>query len=151
MSILNNYELLNLCHKLKINITDILSKDLLNKYDYNKNNIFIINLEDSKFNGSHWVAIFDNIYFDSFGIIAPYEIEKYFEKSNNKEYLYNNFDYQNINDSYCGWFVLYFLYYMSYNKVKSNKIKFKNFLKLFDKKNNKNNYNILFDKLKKIL
>ena len=145
MSILNTQELKLLCDKLNIKITDIISKDLLKNYNFDKSNIFIINFDNYNNKGTHWVAIYNNIYFDSFGLISPYEIEKYFKNN----YFYNNSQIQNLNDSFCGWICLYFLYYMCNSEYKNDKTKYKHFIKEFSK-NTEDNNDILINKLLEI-
>lgn len=74
----------------------------------------IINLDDSKGNGTHWIAYKkqnNNIfYYDSFGLDKiPKLVLKYFEKNKkNKIYSYNNQD-QQFNEVICGHLCLKFL------------------------------------------
>ena len=69
----------------------------------------IVNLDSSKNSGTHWVAYYKKgkqcIYFDSFGLPAPLEIEKYLVKP----YVYQTFQLQNSDDVICGHLCLYIL------------------------------------------
>jgi len=144
MSILNNIDLNILCENLNIKFVNIISKDMLNNHFKEKfnNGIFIVNLNNSNQKGSHWVAIYNNCYFDSYGFVAPIEIENYFSKI--KKYLYNDEQLQDLNDTYCGWFCLYFLYWMINNNQYDEKKRYKEFFKLFDREKLKNNKYIVF-------
>jgi len=79
----------------------------------------IINLSDDPKNGTHWVCcriLKDKIlYFDSFGLIYPLELEGY-AKKNNKKIIHNIKQIQNINHGYCGAYCLLALYCMKHNK-----------------------------------
>ena len=85
----------------------------------------IINLTDNYKNGTHFVAFFDNNYFDSFcaeppSIISNQLAEK--TKDNCSASLYcqcyiSSTPIQNINDSNCGSYCLYFLDLMNNKKM----------------------------------
>lgn len=74
----------------------------------------IINLDESKNRGTHWVAYMknDNIvrYFDSFGNLKPpRELVTHFGNDGVK-IIYNNESYQTFNQINCGHLCLRFLY-----------------------------------------
>lgn len=127
MSILSNFDLQKILNKLNIKNVKIISKD--EKYD-NPYNKYIINLHDYNKPGSHWVSLIDNFYFDSYGLIAPNEIEHHL----NNEYYYNDHQYQHLKATNCGWYALYFHLY--FNNKKINKDNFKIFLNQFNIINN---------------
>lgn len=88
---------------------------------------YIVNLDGKNRSGTHWVGLWiENCkqiaYFDSFGFVAPTEVEKLIGKG----YSYNKHIIQDIDGGYCGQYVIEFLQYMNDNK----KIPFK---KRFDK------------------
>lgn len=62
----------------------------------------VVNLDSTEGSGTHWVAYYKNgnnhIYFDSFGLDAPVELQKYL----GKPYRYQTFQLQNAEDSICG-------------------------------------------------
>lgn len=139
--ILSNIEMYEMNNFLKIPNLKIITKIELNNIKYNNKDNFIVNFDDYN-NGTHWVSIYQNIYFDSYGIIAPDDIENYMKKG----YIYNDIQLQplNLSSLYCGWFCLYFLDYMN-NHTEDNIIKFHNFIKLFDNNNIQNNKKIIYD------
>ena len=139
--ILSNIEMYQMNNILKIPNFKIITKIELNNIKYNNKDNFIVNFDDYN-NGTHWVSIYQNIYFDSYGIIAPDDIENYMKKG----YVYNDIQLQplNLSSLYCGWFCLYFLDYMN-NHNEDNIIKFHNFIKLFDNNNIQNNKKIIYD------
>jgi hypothetical protein len=69
----------------------------------------IVNLDSTDGNGTHWVAYYkhDNnrIYFDSFGLDAPIELQTYL----GKPYIYQTFQLQKAEDSICGHLCLFVL------------------------------------------
>ena len=69
---------------------------------------FIINLDDSHSNGTHWVAMINKnneiYYFDSFGLPPPREVTNL-----KKECIYNTSQYQAKTSVLCGYYCLYFL------------------------------------------
>ena len=72
----------------------------------------IINLDDMKGPGTHWVC-YRNLdsfteYFDPFGLGPPNEAEKYFNTSG-KEIFYSIDEIQSRNTVFCGYWRLYFL------------------------------------------
>jgi hypothetical protein len=101
---------------------------------------YIINLNDSDKGGTHWVALFISLkkkatYFDSFGVIAPVDIED-FIKTIDCDYKYSDKIIQDIDNGYCGQYCLYFIYSMHFNRD------FGKFINLFDL-DYKNNLEIL--------
>ena len=68
--------------------------------------IGIINLHPSK--GSHWVCYINENYFDSYGVVCPKKLSKFFIKLNGY-CLYSEYQIQK-NDSYCASYCLYIIY-----------------------------------------
>lgn len=144
--ILSNIEMYKMNEILKIPNLIIISKNELNGKNYdNKDYNFIINLDDNE--GSHWVSLFKNknssIYFDTYGVLPSESIENYVDDN----YTFSDIQFQPINNNsnYCGWFCLLFLYYMNNNDNKDDKIKFNNFLKLFNRNNKSLNKKIIYN------
>ena len=78
----------------------------------------VVNFNTSSQPGSHWVAYYkdgdERIYFDSFGCIAPIEIQKYLktpeEFQNNEAVIQRNTDIvQKFNTEVCGHLCIYVL------------------------------------------
>lgn len=122
--LLSNLDLQNYCKELKINLVSIVSKNELCKLKP-KTGCYIINLEDSGGNGTHWVSLilFEkiSIYFDPFGLIMPSNVIR-FCKRYGKKLIYSSDQLQHIDSIYCGWFCLYFLYYLTKNKSKHKSV-----------------------------
>ena len=82
--------------------------------------MYIINLDSKIGPGTHWVSVIIEpnkiLYFDSFGLIPPYELTNLRPK-----YYYNFLQYQPINSFLCGYYCLYFL--NEFNKLKTDSIK----------------------------
>ena len=109
--ILSNIDLLIISENLGLDL-GIINK----KYDGvfsrdnipNKNGMYIINLDSKIGLGTHWVSVIIKpnklLYFDSFGLIPPYELINLRPK-----YYYNFLQYQPINSFLCGYYCLYFL------------------------------------------
>ena len=47
------------------------------------NSSFVVNLDDSDGHGSHWVGVYGNHFFNSFGIAPSERIKKFMKKSFN--------------------------------------------------------------------
>ena len=77
--------------------------------------MYIINLDSKIGPGTHWVSVIIEsnriLYFDSFGLIPPYELINL-----RSEYYYNFLQYQPIKSFLCGYYCLYFL--NEFNKLK---------------------------------
>lgn len=94
---------------------------------------FIVNLDDLKNKGSHWVAVFGSEYYDSFGMPPPIELE-------NRILTYNTIQHQTINSVLCALFACLYIHYRNYGYSKydicynilkynhSNKDEFKKFI-----------------------
>ena len=106
---------------------------------------YIINLESSDAgNGSHWTVFFYNkpltsIYYDSFGFIAPLEVQEKITP-----YIYNENEIQNYKSSACGYYCIAFIKFL-HNKNNKEEA-FKTFLKLFNLQTFKND-KVLYDLL----
>ena len=109
---LSNFDLMEWIKKLKIKyLRGIYSRDQLpNKI---KKECGIINLDDMKGPGTHWVCYrnLDSVveYFDPFGLIMPSLALKYFNTSG-KQIVYSIDEIQNRNTVLCGYWCLYYLF-----------------------------------------
>ena len=74
-----------------------------------ENECGIVNMEDSKDQGSHWCCWWkkgdEKYYFDSYGLDPPLEIQKYLKSP----IIFSTFQLQEFNDSNCGEWCLYVL------------------------------------------
>jgi len=145
-AITNNVELQEASVRNNIPLVGVFYKDQLPLQI--KPGSYIINLSESDdgSGGTHWVgAIVEGrrvVYFDPFGIAMPKEIERYFSAFQVEQ---NQQQIQNIDSNICGYYVLYFLYYMTHRrKVIPNPFRrLKSFLRLWDRDDPENNREIL--------
>ena len=113
---LTNLELLDYCKQLHIKtLRGVFARDSLPAYP-NRNECGIVNLNTFSEPGSHWVCYFktgkDRIYFDSYGQITPYEVQKYLKMKNeiNQQVIKRNTDIvQPAGTQICGHLCLYVL------------------------------------------
>ena len=80
-----------------------------------KNGAYVINLDEYRDIGTHWVALYVNnktiIYFDSFGVEhIPKEIMKFI--GNNKKIITNIYRIQAYDSIMCGYFCIGFINFM---------------------------------------
>ena len=82
----------------------------------------ILNLDDEGDNpvgnaGTHWVAYFvdskKKIYFDSYGLEPPLELERYLKQHDNTPILMQTQQLQDTDETICGHLCLYVLYYLN--------------------------------------
>ena len=135
LTTLTNSDLYSIAIKLKLKLNGIYMKDVLPS-DLKEGN-YIINLQNSYENGSHWTCFIkdkNNIYYyDSFAVVPPQNAYDIFIKNADNIYYIDKYD-QNIDSTSCGWWCIAFLYFM--NTTKGPML---NRMKKFDKKfNNKN-------------
>ena len=105
----SNFRLIDILNGLKIS-AKVLMCDELNKIKSTKKSNIIMNLETSKDQGSHWVAIFkscnNNYYFDPYGLLPTKEVYNYL----NQPFYYNKLQIQEPGMECCGQLCLYILY-----------------------------------------
>jgi hypothetical protein len=125
---ISNFDILTFMKQKKIPFNDVIMRDEFYNLPYGN---YIINLDSSDNNGTHWVAYIyrkdTSLYFDSFGIIPPSEIIDY-SKSN--KILYNNFIIQEKYSVLCGWYCIDFINFMMKSKT-LNKEAYKSFTHQF--------------------
>jgi len=99
--------------------------------DYNedlKKGFYIVNLDDVGGSGTHWTALyFDgklNIYFDSFGVKPPTNIERLLGN-----FIYNKEHIQDLNSDLCGYYCILFIKYLYHSRSKY--YRFSEFVNLF--------------------
>lgn len=101
-------DLLYLCDKL--NIEPYPTITWLKDYDKSMDKDgAIINLGNPLFRGgSHWVCVYKNTYFDSFGLYPPPEV---------KNKIYQDIKIQNPEDGKCGLYCVLFIYFAKKNNI----------------------------------
>jgi hypothetical protein len=125
---LTNVDLIRLAKELKINLVGVCSKDEL-KLIKPRVGGYIINMQNSDMGfGTHWLSIVlyqdDNdmkcLYFDSYGVIFPKEVEEYVKQINDCRIVYSTRQIQKLQTSdYC----LSMLYNMQYKRKSDDMIK----------------------------
>ena len=143
-TILSNVDLMNIMKFLNIKIVGVFSKDKMPKP---QKGLFIINLDDSNNGGTHWTmcSTLDNnvIYYDSFGEFAPIQVDTFIKQSTGKsKYLINRTQVQYLTATYCGWFVVAFIWHIV-NSTGSIGSKMKSFNNILNSESLKHNYDKL--------
>ena len=147
MNELSNFELMDIIKDMKLDyhFGGVFSKDQLPK-ELIREKFYIVNLQDhDEGSGTHWTVFYYNkpltsIYFDSYGFIAPLDVE-----NSIKPYIYNNAEIQDFDSSACGYFCIAFIKFL-HNKDNKQEA-YKTFLKLFKLqtfKNDKILHNMLY-------
>ena len=147
MNELSNFELMDIIQDMKLDyhFGGVYSKDLLPK-ELIREKFYIVNLQDHDAgSGTHWTVFYYNkpltsIYFDSYGFIAPLDVE-----NSIKPYIYNDAEIQDFDSSACGYFCIAFIKFL-HNKENKQEA-YKTFLKLFKLqtlKNDKILHNMLY-------
>lgn len=156
MVFLTNMDLMRAAQKYNIPLLSVFSKNEPPKKIYKGG--YIINLENSmdsagnRLDGSHWVAMWVDdknyaCYFDPFGIPPPVEIQHILNKF--IPYDVNRTEIQSIRTGICGYYCIYFLWYMNRHRGVRPHQRFKNFVDLFNDKKPSKNGGILKELLKK--
>jgi hypothetical protein len=133
---ITNFQLEDLASKHKIPLVGVFNKDTLP--NFHRDGGWIINLQDSVdkdgkgLPGTHWTAFYCEgkhaAYFDSFGFPPPVQVQQFLEKKYNV--VWSRKQIQNIVSEVCGWYCLFFIWFMGRNKLQFNK-RFSKFLSLF--------------------
>ncbi len=127
---LSNLEIIDIIKNMNLekHFGGVYSKDQLRELI--KDKFYIVNLQDhDEGNGSHWVSFYYNypstsIYFDSYGFIAPRDVQKRITP-----YIFNDKDIQDFNSSACGFYCIAFIKFL-HDKTDKEQM-YKTFLKLF--------------------
>lgn len=162
MAELSNIDLEEAAKKYNIPLAGVFSKDLLPS-KLQKGFGYIVNLENSvdsngnQLPGTHWVSVFCSptmgFYFDAFGFPAPIQIENSLKNTyHGKPYYMNSTEIQSIRTSICGYYCIYFIWYMDRHKrtILDPKRRFKKFVDEFNDQNPSKNLGILEKNLKQI-
>jgi len=128
---LSNLEIIDIIknRNLEKHFGGVYSKDQLPN-ELIKDKFYIVNLQDhDEGGGTHWTAFYYNypstsIYFDSYGFIAPRDVQKRITP-----YIFNDKDIQDFNSSACGFYCIAFIKFL-HDKTDKEQM-YKTFLKLF--------------------
>ena len=131
MEELTNFDIEEMAPYFKINLICCIDYHDIRNQQF-KNGSYILNLGNQ-----HWTALYikdkQGIYFDSYGEIYPTPIKKFCPNI-----IYNDDTIQSLNSVTCGYYCLFFLYWMT-NKFKYNmQYTLNNFRAKFDDNEMKN-------------
>jgi len=118
MELLSDRDLKYIATRLKLPLHDVLQKDLFKRITPELG-AYIVNLQSTlDGNGTHWTALVITektaIYFDSFGLPIPTPILRFIYRAPTKlKIIYSTDQIQVPNSIFCGWFCLYFIYFMT--------------------------------------
>ena len=144
---MTNVDLEEKAKRLKIPLVGVFSKDQLPPIL--KEGGYIINLQSAGDGpGTHWTAFYvenssqsaradkRRAYFDSFGVIPPLSVQRFLRR----KYMFSEKHIQNIQSEICGYYVLYFIWFMFTHKhrIKNVRKRFCTFLRLFSSDPTKN-------------
>lgn len=155
--LLSTTDLVEMCHMMKINLIQCVSKSYLKTPPTRgKNSCYIINLDDTT--GSHWTCIFVNrlneaVYMDSYGQMPPMSVVSFF-KNNNIKWIYSTIQVQDYSSVLCGYFCIYFLFQMTkHNKTQIRNLRYlmNRILDIFDDDNQDKNDAILHTRMTELL
>lgn len=141
---ITNFEIESVCKRYHIPLNGVFMKDELQEL---RHGYFVINLNSSWENGSHWCALVcdkrECIWFDSFGAPPPEEIMELLRKYYTKIH-FNGWIVQNINNQSCGYYCIVLFMYLQLHRYEKKSIvqKVANYVNYFDDDTSKN-YDIL--------
>jgi hypothetical protein len=131
-------ELEDVAESIGLKLNAIVSKDELNNMTP-KQGAWIINMQDNtdstgkSLGGTHWTGIWIEgkyaVAFDPFGLPPSANIEVFLSTGYND--IYPDQDIQDINTGWCGYYTLFFLWYMNAHKHTPVKLKLSKFLNLW--------------------
>lgn len=143
---ITNIALEDHAQRLALPLIGVFSKDKLPRV--RREGAYIINLQDANdedgnpLPGTHWTAFYIEkghaVYFDSFGVIAPQSVQDYLRPY--RPWLFSEKHIQNIQSEICGYYVLYFIWFMHRHRHKIPNLdrRFRTFLRLFSDDPEKN-------------
>ena len=114
--ITSNFDLIKLAKKMNIDLTAVIYKDDLKRFDPKKNGSYIIDLHDhDNTSTGHWLMLYIKgnkaIYFDSFGIIYPTIIKEF---CGNRIIEWNDKMIQSFESEWCGQYCLACLWHLQH-------------------------------------
>ena len=107
---LSNKEIIEILFKKKIIINGVMMSDNLPRLF---TGFYLCNLDQTGDAGTHWTVLYYDMkksyYFDSMGCVPCTELERRI-----KPYVYNDQQYQNIDETSCGYYCIAFIMYMHF-------------------------------------
>jgi hypothetical protein len=106
---ISNNDIIEFCKSNGIHLDGVIMRDEF----VGQNGIYIVNLDESKGSGTHWVGLIHFpkycLYFDSYGVLPIKELIKYCKSP---DIYYNSFIIQDEYSVLCGWFCIGFINWM---------------------------------------
>lgn len=135
---LTNVDLEEQACRLHIPLVGVFSKDQLPRH--RREGGYIVNLQDAAdehgnpLPGTHWTAFYiekgQAVYFDPFGVWPPRAVQTFLQPF--RPWHFSTKQVQNIRSTICGYYVLYFVWFMARNRsLKTVRQRFQAFLRLF--------------------
>jgi hypothetical protein len=113
---ISNFDIYNLCEKLKVPLNDILMRDQIENKQLQDGN-YVFNMDTSDGRGNHWCSfVLDNktiYYFDSYGMPCAEECVTAWDRVGYKIKC-NSVHIQDLKSQLCGFYCIYFLICMQY-------------------------------------
>ena len=138
---LSNNDIINILTEKKILLNGCMMSNYLPKQMIK--GPYVINLDKKGNGGTHWTALYyggkdgKHYYFDSMGVLPPEDLENKI-----KNYVYNDKQFQCINDTSCGFYCIAFI--MNMHHLGATDETFKKFRAMFKEyPNNKMNETVL--------
>lgn len=116
-------QLNTIAKKMKIiNFGGVLSNDLVKLMKPNTNKVYVLNLQNSNQEGSHWVCLDCRkpriCYVDSYGVLPTREVTKWILETK-RPAIYSKVNIQGYDDSSCGYYALWFAKQLQSKTLKS--------------------------------
>lgn len=148
MAILTNFDIGEILERNGVRPVFIGYKDKLRETPLQVGSYVVNTAEsDDGTGGVHWTAfliekidgIHHVVYYDPLGVAPPTEVKQYVRKID-EDIWWNNEQMQNENTSICGWYVLYWIWYMNRRKEQTKSIytRYRQFLRMFSQDVEKN-------------
>jgi len=139
---LSNFEIEDYCMKKGIPLNGVMSKDLLDDTPMKNGDTYVLNLDNSDGNGTHWVCLVKNkstvLYYDPFGVVPPESVLKKIKNTKGRCYYSQEIN-QDLDSVLCGYYCLSLI-----KSVFRENISFRQYLaKLYNEPNKKNKKFIL--------
>lgn len=147
-----NFQLEDAAARNNIPLVGVFWKDVLPGVVYQGGYIFNLADHDDENGGTHWTAAWverndetkesEVRYFDPFGFAPPENIKRFFQVilKGKDDLIYSTKQVQNENSFICGYYVLYFLFYMCRMSCQQRDLgkRFKNFMSIWSNREEDN-------------
>jgi hypothetical protein len=134
---LSNFEIEEYCMKKGLPLKGVMSKDLLDNTALKNGDVYVLNLDTTDGNGTHWVCLMKNkgisLYYDPFGVEPPESVLAKIKNTKGRCY-YSQEVNQDLDSVLCGYYCLSII-----KSIFRDNISFRDYLaKLYNEPNKKN-------------